>query len=461
MTINSGMNGNTTSFRKKVLNSTKLSTVKFASDVLLRLVSTVVLTRLLAPEIYGVFAIVLVYMYLLMMVSDIGLRALILTREGEVSDSFLRTCWTVSILRGLLIALVSVLIAGVIFGLQSWGIFAADSAYASATLPWAIVGLGGSSLLLGFRSQRPVMSERDMDFGMVTVVQVVTNVVSLVVTIALAYYLQSIWALVIGNVAQSAAQVALSFLAFKGPPARLQMNWDDFSVIIDRGKWIMGQSALYALSQSADRLVLGFVMTSSTFGFYFIARQLVDLVSTFLTSLDGQMALQVFTHLQKSTTADFRRNYYRYRLFFDVIAGLSVGGLIVLAPLVIQIVFDDRYQGVAQIVQTLIWSVLLIGPTLLRNAFVAERRFKEMTLLSVVTTVMLWIGLLLAVFVFDSTLVALTVIALHRLPEAMILTVMGGDRGWIIVWREFISFGFCVIGALAGWALLSLWHVLV
>jgi O-antigen/teichoic acid export membrane protein len=456
MTIDSGMGSNTTSFRKKVLNSAKLSTIRFASDVVLRLVSTVVLTRLLAPEVYGVFAIVLVYLYLLEMVSDIGLRSLILTREGQVSDSFLRTCWTVSVVRGLVILLSSIVIAGVIFGLQGQSVFAEDSPYSAATLPWAIAGLGGTHFLLGFQSLRPAMRERAMDFGRVTFVHVATNIVGLVATIALAYYLRSVWALVLGNAAKSVVYVALSFLAFKGPRLHLQLNREDLSVVIDRGKWIMGQSVLYALSQSADRLVLGFVMTSSTFGLYFVARQIVDLVSRFMTSLDGQMAVQVFTHLHKSTTENFRRNYYRYRLFFDAIAGLSVGGMLVLAPLAVQIVFDDRYQGVAPIIQALIWSVLLIGPTLLRNAFIAERRFKEMTLLSVATTIMLWVGLMIAIFIFESVPIALTVIALQRLPEAMILTVMGGDRGWVVVWREFISFGFCVIGALAGWALLAL-----
>ena len=127
----------------------------------------------------------------------------------------------------------------------------------------------------------------------------------------------------------------------------------------------------------------------------------------------------------------------------------------------VQIIFDDRYQGVAPIVQVLIWSVLLVGPTLLRDAFIAERRFKRITLLSLVTTSTLCIGLGITIFVFDSVSAALMVIALHRLPEAMIITLLGGDRDWVIVWREFISFVFCGIGALAGWGILLLWKFLI
>lgn len=461
MTLDSNLSDKRPDFRRKILNSAKLSSLKFMSDIGLRLVSTVVLTRLLTPEIYGVFAIVLVYLYLLEMFSDLGIRSLVLTKEGEVEDDFLRTCWTVTILRGLLIALISVAIAATIGLMQAQGIFASDNPYSAEVLPWAIVALGATASLVGFQSPMAFVSERKMDFGRVTWVAIVTNVIGLVATVALAFYLRSIWALVLGNVVKSCTQVALSFLVFRGPPMRLHMSREYLGIVIGRGKWIIGHSILTAFSQSADRLVLGFVMTSSTFGFYFIARQLVDLVLRFLMSIDAQMGLQVFTHLHQSATAEFRRNYYRYRLFFDALAGLSTGGLIVVAPLLVRIVFDDRYQGVAPIVQTLIWGVLLVGPLLLRSAFSAERRFKEMTLLSVVSVLTLWIGLGVSIFIFDSVNIALSVIALHRLPEAMVCTLWGGDRDWVVIWREFIGFGFCVVGMLAGWAVILLWNALI
>jgi O-antigen/teichoic acid export membrane protein len=320
--------------------------------------------------------------------------------------------------------------------------------------------LGAAAMITGLRSPVRFLNERNMAFGKTTAVTISVNVFGLLVTIVLAYYLRSIWALALGAILKELLHVVLSFALFPGPRMRLYLSREHFDVMIGRGKWIVGHSILTALSQSADRLLLGLVMTSSTFGFYFIARQLADMVYRFLISLDAQMGLQVFSHLHKSTTATFRRNYYRYRLFFDAISGLSTGGLMVLAPLIVEILFDDRYLGVAPIVQILIWACLLIGPLLLRSAFYAERRFKEMTILSVVSTVVLWSGLLAAIFLFDSIELAITIIALHRLPEAMICILWGGDRDWVIIWREFISFGFCAVGVVLGWGALALWNLL-
>ena len=448
-------------FRGKVLTSAKLSALKFSFTLLQRLASTIILTRLLAPEIYGVFAIVMVYLYLLALFSDLGIRSLILTKEGEVDDNFLRTCWTVMILRGLLIAVLSLAIAGVIFALQGYGVFSADSPYSAPTLPWAIAALGAITFLTGFQSTMMFVSERNMQMGRVTVLHIVLDLIALVATIVLAFYLRSIWALVLGAAIKAVFQVILSFVLFPGPAMRLQLHKEYSATVLSRGKWIIGSSILTALSNSADRLVLGFVMTSSTFGFYYIARQLVDLVVKLLHSIDSQISLQVFTQLQKSNVEAFRRNYYRYRLFFDALAGLSTGGMVVLAPLAVDIIFDDRYRDVGPMVQILIWSGLLVGPLLLRGALGAMRYFKELALLSAVSTVTLWVGLLVAVFVFDSVLLALMVISLHRLPEAMICILWGGDRDWVVIWREFLSFFFCGIGIVLGSGVLWVWNAVV
>lgn len=445
-----------TSFRSKIFTSVKLSGLQFMSEVGLRLISTVVLTRLLAPEIYGVFAIVLVYMYLLEMFSDLGIRSLILTKEGRLEPDFLRTCWTVSIIRGLFILAVSGIIAGIIYYLQTRAAFGPDNPYAAPALPLAIAALGGTSAIYGLMSPLRFVAEREMTFGRITIVDVCTNVVSLVVTIVLAYYLRSVWALVLGSLTKNLFAVALSFKVFPGTQMRLRLNRADLGIVIDRGKWILGQSMLTALSQSADRLMLGFLMSSSSFGFYFIARQIFEIFVVLMEKVNAQISLQVFTHIQKSTVENFRNNYYRYRLVFDVVAGLCAGGMLVLAPLFVDIVFDDRYRGIADMLQIIILALLLTGPLLLRQAFMAEHRFKDVAFLGVVSLAVLWPGLLLAIFVFGSETLALFVIALHRVPEAIILTLMAKRRDWIDLRREYLMLVFFGVGAVLGWVVLKI-----
>lgn len=449
--------GAPSSFRKKIARSAGLSSAEFAVKFGLRLVSTVILTRMLAPDIYGVFAVVLVYQYMLEMFSDLGLRSFVITKEGALDDDLIQTCWTASILRGAFILTISGLIALLIAGLQARGVFAADSAYAAEALPYAIFALGGASLLFSFQSINLYVYERNMAFAHVSLSIILASVIGLAATIGAAWVSPTVWALVIGATAQFGFQVVYSFLAFKGPSMRLRWHRPSVRLILDRGKWLIGHSSMTALASGADRLLLGILMDSTTFGLYYIALQVRDFCLNFLTMVHGRMGLQVFTHILQAPPEVFRRNYYKYRLVFDAMAGLGAGTLIMIAGPLVDLVFDDRYAGVAPILQILALAFVLVGPNLLRAAFSAERRFRETMYLSIVTTVTLWAGLLIAIFVFDSLTGALLVIALHTLPEALILAVAGRRRNWVRLRGEAMPLVFLALGLALGWGLSEIW----
>lgn len=422
----------------------------------LQLISIVVLARLLSPEIYGVFAVVLVFTYLLEMFSELGLRSLVLTKEGEVEPEFLQTCWTIQIVRGILIFGIVILIALIIGGLQNWGAFSSGSAYNANVLPWALVGVGASQLVLSLTPTTPYSYEREMKFGYVTLSIMLSSAIGLVVTIGIALVWPTVWALVIGTATQKAVTVLYTFLVFKGVPMRLCWDPATLKVAVDRGKWLWGHSALSAITNSADRLLIGLLLDSASFGFYFIARRIVGFCSGFLQMVDARMGLQVFRHILNAPVETFQRNYYRYRLMFDALAGTGAGSLMILAPLIIGIVFDDRYSGVAPIIQFLCFELLLAGPLVVRSAFSAERQFKTMTLLSMVSATTIWGGLLLALLVFGSIQAAFLIVALYRLPEVILLFRRSGQRGWLKPIRETLPLWFFIFGTALGWAVLYL-----
>ena len=431
----------------------------FVFQVFLRLISTIVLTRLLAPEVFGVFAVVMTFIYILEMFSDIGVRSLILTKEGEVDTGFLRSCWTAQILRGVLLAAICGLLAlGLAWG-QAADLFGVDTSYAAPVLPAAVAAIGMTSVINGFASPAKFLYEREMRFRQVSLATLIIAVLTVSTTIVLAVYLENIWALVLGNLAGALVALVLSFVMFRGPPMRPNWRTEHMRLIIERGKWIVGHSALTAVMGVADRFVLGLAIPASGFGFYYIARQIVDMVEGFLQTIHAQMGLQVFTELQRDGEAEgFRRRYYRYRLAFDVLAFFGAGMLLTVAPLMVEIIYDDRYGRVAGIIQILAPGLLLIGPGLLREAYSAQRRFREMTLLSLLRALSIWIGLAVAVIVFDSVTAALAVIALHRIPEVAVLLFIGHRRGWVDVWREVRLLPLVPAGALAGLGVTWLWQ---
>jgi O-antigen/teichoic acid export membrane protein len=450
------------SLRHKIFASVALSTMVFVVQIIVRLLSTIILTRMLAPEIFGVFAVVMMFIFILEQFSDVGVRSLVLTKEDDLNDSFMQSCWTVQILRGILIFGVCVLLALGVSAMQQIGAFPPASSYSDVALPYAIAAIGGSSIVGGFASPTKFIYEREMRFRQVSLETIIYTALSVVITIGLAFYLRNIWALVISNLASAVIAVVLSYTMFKGPVMRLNWNVTNFRLIIARGKWIMSHSALTAVVIVADRMVLGFAISASSFGFYYIARQIVDLVGLFLYSVHGQMGLQVFTALQNGGSAErLRASYYRYRMLFDGIAMFGAGAFMTFASTLVDIIYDDRYADVAGMIQILAISLILIGPGLLREAYSAERRFREMTMLSVVRAASIWIGLTIAVFGFGSVTAALFVVALHRIPETMILLIKGHREGWVSWLSEIRLLPLVAIGAAFGWGLAELWKSVI
>jgi hypothetical protein len=104
------------SLKQKIFLSSALAAVAFGYQALLRILSTVLLTRMLEPRVFGVFSVVISILYVVQMFSDLGVRSFDTDTEKTIDPTFLRCCWTVQILRGLVVGFVILVVAAAIEG---------------------------------------------------------------------------------------------------------------------------------------------------------------------------------------------------------------------------------------------------------------------------------------------------------------------------------------------------------
>ena len=100
-----------TSLRARVIRGSAWSIIYAGLNQALRLGSNLVLTRLLAPEIYGLMALVSAVSQGLRMFSDIGIGPSIVQSGRGDEPAFVNTAWTLQVLRGLFLWLCAGLIA--------------------------------------------------------------------------------------------------------------------------------------------------------------------------------------------------------------------------------------------------------------------------------------------------------------------------------------------------------------
>src|SRR4051794_29183214 len=78
---------------------------------LVRIVSTVCLTRLLSPDVYGITGTIMSIFYMINMVTDIGLQAYVVRHQRSDEPDFLSSVFTIHAIRGVGLAAIGALLA--------------------------------------------------------------------------------------------------------------------------------------------------------------------------------------------------------------------------------------------------------------------------------------------------------------------------------------------------------------
>ena len=187
--------------------------IGYGGSQALRLASNLILTRILFPEAFGMMTLVTVIITGLALFSDVGIGPAILQSKRGDDPTFLDTAWTIQVLRGGALWIFTFILA--------WPV---ATFYGVPELSY-ILPLAGLSLAIdGFRTTRIETAHRHLIVGRATMLELLSQVISLIAIIGLALATRSVLALAVGAVIQSAVYVAVTYVYLPGHHDRFR--WD-------------------------------------------------------------------------------------------------------------------------------------------------------------------------------------------------------------------------------------------
>ena len=209
------------SLKKRFLGAAKWTLISHVLSQLVRFASSLVLTRLLAPDLYGVMAVGYLVITGLSMVSDIGLTGGAIRSKRGDEPAYLNVTWIVSIVRGALIMMFALALSGALSmdAGQAW--LPADSVYRDARIPTLIAVVSLYSLIAGFESTRSVYARRHLELERLVKIDVACQITSTACILAWAWFSPTLWALAFGWIVSVAMKTTLSHLALPGPPNQI------------------------------------------------------------------------------------------------------------------------------------------------------------------------------------------------------------------------------------------------
>ena len=328
--------------KSKAIRGSIWTVTGFGATQIIRFVSNLILSRLLFPDAFGLMALVGMMLQGLQMFSDVGIGQAIIQKEHGRDAVFLDTAWTLQVARGVLLTIMAILVALPI------SVF-----YGEPILLPLISVAGITSLISGFTTTNTFAVERDITIGRQTLIAFVSQIISFVSVVAAAYVTRSVWALVLGGLANAMASTVMSNTLLPGH--RNKFAWDKKSVteLFHFGRWIFVGTIVSFVGQQFDRIYLGKVVSKTELGVYGIATIIASMFVASNMQLIRRVGFPTLSRIYREKRSEFADSYRRIRQLSDFAFLPVLGLLTVFAPHLIHLLYDARYQEAGVILQFL------------------------------------------------------------------------------------------------------------
>ncbi len=314
----------------------------YGSVQALRLLSNLIMTRMLFPEAFGLMAVVDSLLIGLRMVSDASVGPALIHRRQPPDAALLGTAWSVQIVRGLLIWTVVAVSAPALSHFY-------DEPILAAVLPAA----GVQVLMEGFRSMGIFLAARNLKLRRLVLYELSALVSGISVMVAWAWLAPSVWALVAGGIVGSGVRMVLSHALFPCRGVAPSYRWECARELIKFGAWIFPSTVLAFVVLRSDRLLIANWLPLAHLGFYNVA----VFFSIAAKEVAGQIADRVFfpflARLDDGNPRQFRQEItrHRIRLFALIFPPLCV--IAAFGDLLIFALYDVRYHEAGWMIRLL------------------------------------------------------------------------------------------------------------
>jgi O-antigen/teichoic acid export membrane protein len=358
-------------FRQRVLQAGRWSLTGFVISQGIRFATNLMMTRLLAPEMFGVMSVAQMIMVGMALFSDLGLKANVIQSQRGRDGVFLNTVWVTQIAVGCLIALCAVAVGGALFLAQGVDLFPSGSAYTSPELPYVVAVLGLGMVISSLESTAVPEATRGLAVGRVVRVQLLAQLASVLAMLTLATVSRSVWVLVIGGFVGSITGTVLSHKMLPGNRNRFEFDPIAFREIVRFGKWIFLSSAAGFLGLAADKILLAAFVSASTLGVYAIAGLLVFAAEQVLNKLVAEVAFPALSEVARERRRDLKRTVYRFYVPLATLSYAAVAMLVVAGDAIVDLLYDTRYRDAGWMLQILAGILLAVPIRIHAQCFLA------------------------------------------------------------------------------------------
>lgn len=263
----------------------------------LNLSSNILLARLLTPADYGLVGMVTAITGFVALFKDLGLSMATVQRD-EINHRQVSTLFWINI--GLSVVATGIALA--IAPVLSWF-------YHEPRLVWITVALSSGFLISGLGVQHSALLNRQMQYSVLVVNDVLAQFIGIVVAIVAAYYGSGYWALIIFPLVSALVSTVGFWIACRWRPGRPIWRSDVLSMLTF-GSNLTAFSTVNYFSRNLDNVLIGRYWGADQLGVYSKAYQLLLLPLNQINAPIANVAIPTLSRLL-DTPERYRQVYLR------------------------------------------------------------------------------------------------------------------------------------------------------
>jgi O-antigen/teichoic acid export membrane protein len=359
------------SLKTRVVTAGVWSLAGYGVSQIVRFGSNMLMTRLLAPDMFGLMAIGMIVIVGLAMFSDLGLKQNVVQSSRGGNPTFLNTCWAIQIIRGVLLWTMALSVTLLLLLANHVGLTPLNTVYADERLPAVIATLSSTMVIAGFESTKLLEASRALSLGGLTKIDLAAQLAGILCMVSWACIDRTIWALVAGNFCSALVRLILSHAWLPGISNR--WNWDRSALreIIQFSKWMFLSSILGFFANSGDRLLLGGMIGSTSLGIYTIAFLISGTAEQILSKIMGDVSFPALSEIARERPSALKSGYYRFHILIASFAYFCSGFLMMTGQPLVRLLYDSRYRDAGWMLEVLAAILMTVPFRLATQSFLA------------------------------------------------------------------------------------------
>ena len=329
------------SLKRKASSGAKWTGIAAAVTATLQILQLAVLARLLAPEDFGLMAMVMIVLVLGQSYADMGISNAIIHRQGATRDQLSSLYW-LNILAGAAVFVVVIALKPAIMALY-------DEPRLNELIPMAALIF----LVTPPGQQFQVLLEKNLRFKELAVIDSGVAIVGAVVSISAALAGKGVFALVYGMLFSAAFKTLLLVAAgWREWRPNLHFRKSDLRGYLGFGLFQMGEKTVNYLNERFDQLLIATLLGAQELGYYNLAFGLVVMPIARINPVLTRVAFPVFARIQN----DAEKLKSGYMTIRNVLAFTNFPlllGLAAVAPVLVPLAFGDKWLPSVILIQIL------------------------------------------------------------------------------------------------------------